>query len=311
MRVLVAGCAGLIGSHLSEALLKRGDEVVGLDNFLTGRHANLACLEGTSFEFVEGDICNNADLDDLGPLDAVCHFASPASPTDFETMAIDILNAGSIATFNSMDLAVRNDARYLFASTSEVYGEPAIHPQHEQYWGNVSSTGPRACYDEAKRFSEAAITTYARKRGLDAGIVRIFNTYGPRMRIDDGRVVSNFVVQALQGQPLTIQGDGTQTRSFCHVDDQVAGLVLLLDSDHLGPVNIGNPTEFTVLELAELVIELTGSSSDIRFLPLPTDDPTLRSPDITLARQLFGWEPTIGLTDGLATVIEFFRSELA
>lgn len=310
MRVLVAGCAGLIGSHLSEALMIRGDTVVGLDNMLTGRQANLDALTGPRFVYIDGDACSAGALKEAGTVDAVVHLASPASPADFTTRALEILRAGSLATFATIEYALQNRARYLFASTSEVYGEPAVHPQPEDYWGHVSSTGPRACYDESKRFSEAAITTYARLHDLDAGIVRIFNTYGPRMRIDDGRVISNFIVQALLGEPLTIYGDGLQTRSYCHVDDLVGGLLCLLDSAELGPINMGNPREFTVLDLAQSVLELTHSNSQISFESLPGDDPTHRRPDITMARRLFGWEPAIGLTDGLESVIEYFRSEL-
>lgn len=310
MRVLVAGCAGLIGSHLSEALLTRGDDVVGIDNMITGRRGNLDLLAGSHFEYVEGDACDSDVLAGVGPVDAVCHLASPASPTDFASKSIEILRAGSIATFSTIELAARNDARYLFASTSEIYGEAAVHPQPENYWGNVSSTGPRACYDEAKRFSEATVTTHARLHNLNGGIIRIFNTYGPRMRIEDGRVISNFIVQALRGENLTIYGDGLQTRSYCHVDDLVRGFILMLDSSHLGPVNMGNPREFTVLDLAQQIINLVGSSSTISFEPLPTDDPTHRRPDIGLANTLFGWQPAIELTQGLNTVIEFFRGEI-
>jgi dTDP-glucose 4,6-dehydratase len=308
MRIIVTGCAGLIGSHLAEALVARGDDVVGVDNLLTGRHENLtALLASDGFEFLHADAAD--PLDALGTVDAVVHLASPASPKDFDTMPLDILRAGSAATFATADLALRSGARYLLASTSEVYGEPLVHPQPESYLGNVNPVGPRACYDEAKRFAEATVSTYHRSYGLDGAIARIFNTYGPRMRVDDGRVVSNFVVQALRGQPLTVHGDGSQTRAFCYVDDQVRGLLALLDSNERGPINIGNPETFTVLELAKSVLELTGSESSIEHLPLPVDDPTQREPDIAAARALLGWEPTIDLREGLGRVIAHFRSE--
>ena len=241
-----------------------------------------------------------------GPVDAVLHFASPASPVDFERIPIQILKVGSLGTHNTLGLAKEKGARYFLASTSEVYGDPLVHPQPETYWGNVNPIGPRGVYDEAKRFAEAMTMAYHRHHGVDVRIVRIFNTYGPRMRPDDGRVVSNFLVQALPGKPLTVYGDGSQTRSFCYVDDEVRGLLALLDSDYVGPVNIGNPTEFTVLELAEMVLDVTGSSSELRFEPLPVDDPAQRRPDITLARSLLGWEPEIDLDEGLARTAEWF-----
>jgi dTDP-glucose 4,6-dehydratase len=310
MRIVVTGCAGLIGSHLAEQLVARGDTVVGVDNFTTGRAENLAHLDHHErFTLVTADVTEPGSLDGIdhgGAVDAVVHLASPASPRDFTTMPLEILRVGSVGTFATVELAQRHGARYLLASTSEVYGEPLVHPQPETYLGNVNPVGPRACYDEAKRFAEATVSTYRRSCGLDTGIVRIFNTYGPRMRVDDGRVVSNFVVQALRGEPLTVQGDGSQTRAFCYVDDQVRGLLALLDSDEPGPVNIGNPTTFTVLELAKTVLELTGSTSAIEYLPLPEDDPTQRQPDITVARERLGWQPTVSLRDGLAKVIEHF-----
>jgi dTDP-glucose 4,6-dehydratase len=310
MHVLVTGCAGLIGSHLAEALIARGDTVIGVDDFCTGRRANLSSLSGhPGFELIEGDLTAPGLLDPLGPVDAVAHLASPASPRDFTTMPLDILRVGSVGTFVTAELALRHGARYVLASTSEVYGEPAVHPQPETYHGNVNPVGPRACYDEAKRFAEATVSSYRRSAGLDGAIARIFNTYGPRMRIDDGRVVSNFVVQALAGQPITIQGDGSQTRAFCHVRDLVRGLLAVIDSDVAGPVNLGNPATFTIAELADLVLELTGSRSPVEFRPLPTDDPTRREPDITLARTQLGWEPAIGLREGLVDVIDHFRTE--
>jgi nucleoside-diphosphate-sugar epimerase len=311
MRVMVTGPAGLIGSHLCERLIARGDEVVGVDNFLTGQRSNLDHLLGApGFRLVEADAADVGSIADVGSLDAVCHLASPASPTDFVTKPLEILHAGSTAVFATVGLAMEHGARYLLASTSEVYGEPLIHPQHEGYWGNVNPIGPRACYDESKRFAEAVVSTYVRSFALDGAIVRIFNTYGPRMRVDDGRVVSNFVVQALRGEPLTIHGDGSQTRSFCYVSDQVGGLVALIDSDERGPVNIGNPNEFSVMELAKVVLEVTGSSSGIDHRPLPQDDPTQRRPDISLARERLGWEPAVSLREGVPRVVEYFRGVL-
>jgi nucleoside-diphosphate-sugar epimerase len=312
MEVVVTGCAGMIGSHLAEALVARGDRVVGVDNFLTGREQNLAELAPSElFRFVLGDVTDAATFADVGPVDAIVHLASPASPSDFVTKPLEILRVGSLGTFVTLDLARAHGARHLLASTSEVYGEPLVHPQPESYLGNVNTVGPRACYDEAKRFAEATASTYRRSFGVDSAIVRIFNTYGPRMRVDDGRVVSNLVVQALRGEPLTIHGDGAQTRSFCYVEDQVRGLIAMLDSDQAGPINIGNPDEFSVLELAKIVLEMTGSTSPIEYRPMPVDDPTQRQPDITAARTLLDWEPTVALRDGLPRVIDYFRGELA
>lgn len=311
MKVVVTGCAGMIGSHLAEALVARGDEVVGVDNLLTGRQQNLDLLTTSSdFRFVFGDAGHESTFEGLGAVDAVVHLASPASPSDFATKPLEILRAGSLGTFATVDLARASGARYLLASTSEVYGEPLVHPQPESYLGNVNTVGPRACYDESKRFAEAVVSTYRRSFGVDAAIARIFNTYGPRMRVDDGRVVSNFVVQALRGEPLTVHGDGGQTRSFCYVGDQVRGLLALLDSDQPGPFNIGNPDEFSVLELAKTVLEMTGSTSAVEYRPMPIDDPTQRQPDISAARSVLGWEPTVPLRDGLPRVIEYFRTEL-
>ena len=307
MRVVVTGGAGFLGSHLCRSLLERGDEIVALDNLLTGSRANVAELEDDSrFSFVEHDVSRYVDVE--GPVDAVLHFASPASPKDYLEHPIKTLKVGSLGTHNTLGLAKAKQARYLLASTSEVYGDPQVHPQTEDYWGHVNPVGPRGVYDEAKRFSEAMAMAYHRFHGVEVRIVRIFNTYGPRMAPDDGRVVSNFLVQALAGKPLTVYGDGSQTRSFCYVTDEVAGILALLDSDHVGPVNVGNPREFSVLELAELVIELTGSGSDIVYEALPVDDPTQRRPDISLARRVLGWEPRVEIREGLALTAEWFRS---
>jgi dTDP-glucose 4,6-dehydratase len=308
-RVVVAGGAGFIGSHLCELLLGRGDEVVAVDNFITGSRANIATfLDADGFSFVEHDVCLPVSID--GPVDAVLHLASPASPKDFATLPLEILAVGSDGTRSLLELARGKGARFLVTSTSEVYGEPLEHPQVESYRGNVSTTGPRSCYDEAKRFAEALTMAYHRTVGVDVAIARVFNTYGPRLKPGDGRVVSNFIVQALSGTPITVYGDGSQTRSFCYVDDEVAGLVALLDSSLTGPVNIGNPNEFTVGELAALVVELTGSRSAIVHEPLPADDPTRRRPDITLARERLGWEPRVDLRTGLARTTEWLRTVL-
>jgi nucleoside-diphosphate-sugar epimerase len=311
----VAGGAGFIGSHVCDRLIERGDRVVCLDDCSTGRRENVAhLLDHDRFEFVAVDV---VDVDAMRQIESwsggwpftdVLHLASPASPVEFVRRPIDTLDVGSIGTRNLLELARRNQARFLLASTSEVYGDPLEHPQRESYWGNVNPIGERAVYGEAKRFSEAMTMAYHRHHGLDVGIVRIFNTYGPRMRADDGRVVTNFVHQALRGEPITVYGDGSQTRSFCFVDDEVAGLIALLDSDVTGPVNIGDPTEFTMLEFARLVIEMTGSTSEVVFRPLPTDDPKLRRPDISLARSALGWRPTTPLADGLRRTIEAFAS---
>ncbi len=306
-RILVTGAAGMLGSHIVDLLLARGDAVVGVDNFLTGAKANLgAALEHPSFEFLEADISDGIDVS--GSLDAVLHLASPASPLHFRTMPLEILRVGSIGTLNALDLADRTGAKYLFASSSEVYGEPEVHPQSESYLGNVNTLGERSCYDETKRFGEAAADTYRRDRDLDIRIVRIFNTYGPRNRADDGRVVPNFITQALANLPLSIFGDGSQTRSYCYVADQAAGILLLLDSELTGPVNIGNPTEHTVMQLAEIVLELTGSTAGVQLLPLPQNDPVRRRPDITRAQKLLGWAPIVDLEQGLTQTIDYFRS---
>ena len=306
-RVVVTGGAGFLGSHLCRALMARGDEVVAIDNLLTGRRENLDDLFGRpGFMFQLHDVSNFVHVP--GPVDAVLHFASPASPVDYLEHPIPTLKVGSLGTHNTLGLALHKGARYLLASTSEVYGDPLVHPQTEDYWGNVNPIGPRGVYDEAKRFAEAMATAYQRYHGLEVRIVRIFNTYGPRMRPDDGRAVSNFLTQALAGKPLTIYGDGSQTRSFCYVDDLVRGLLGLLDSDHVGPMNIGNPDEYTLLQLAEAVLEITGSQSELVFEPLPVDDPKVRRPDIGLARRVLGWEPEVDLRQGLARTADWFRS---
>jgi dTDP-glucose 4,6-dehydratase len=309
-RALVAGGAGFLGSHLCEALVARGDTVVCVDDLSSGRVSNLASLEGnTSFELVIGDISTDLGLGDIGPFDAVLNLASAASPPDYLARPIETLVTGSEGTRRLLEIAHKHDARFLEASTSEVYGDPLVHPQVETYWGNVNPVGPRSVYDEAKRFAEAITMAFHTKLGLNVGIVRIFNTYGPRLRAGDGRVVSNFVVQALKGTPLTVYGDGTQTRSLCYVEDEIRGLLRLLDSDLVGPVNIGNPHEITVLELAKRVLALTGSTSATEHRPLPTDDPVRRNPDITLARRELGWEPEIELDEGLRRTIAAFQAE--
>jgi dTDP-glucose 4,6-dehydratase len=308
-RVLVAGGAGLVGSAMCAALLDRGDEVVCVDNLLTGSRTNVeSLLPRPGMSFVEADICR--DLPDMGRFDAVANLACPASPVDFQQLALEIMEVGSRGVANLLDLARHHGARFLQASTSEVYGEPLVHPQPESYWGNVNPVGPRSVYDEAKRFGEALTMAHRRRYGTDVRLARIFNTYGPRMRVDDGRVVSNFVTQALREQPITIYGDGTQTRSFCYVADEVAGLLALLDSDYTDPVNVGNDDEFAVLDLADLVLKLTGSRSEVVYLDRPVDDPTQRRPDLTIARRVLGWEPTTPLEEGLARTIEWFRDRV-
>lgn len=309
MRVLITGAAGFLGSHLAERFLEDDHEVIGLDNFITGSRANsdyLARYPG--FRLVEHDISNQYFLDD--DIDGVLHFASPASPVDYLELPIQTLKVGSLGTHNALGIAMAKQARFFLASTSEVYGDPHVHPQPETYWGNVNPVGLRGVYDEAKRFAEAITMAYHRFHGVDTRIVRIFNTYGPRMRPGDGRVVSNFIVQALRGDPITIYGDGSQTRSFCFVEDEVDGIYRLFHSDRVDPTNIGNPNEFTIRELADVVLEETGSASVIETLPLPEDDPKVRRPDITIARRDLGWEPAIELRDGIRRTIPYFRDEL-
>lgn len=309
MRILVTGVAGFLGSHLADRLLAEGYEVVGLDNFITGSPDNIAhLLSNERFRFSRNDVSEFIYV--AGDLDGVFHFASPASPIDYLELPIQTLKVGSLGTHKALGLAKAKGARFLLASTSEVYGDPTVHPQPESYWGNVNPVGPRGVYDEAKRFAEALTMAYHRCHGVDTRIVRIFNTYGPRMRRNDGRVVSNFVVQALQEKPLTVFGDGTQTRSFCYVDDLIEGIFKLFHAEYAEPVNIGNPTEFSVKRLAHLVLEITGSSSGIELRPLPVDDPKVRRPDITLARELLGWEPAIGLREGLERTVDHFADLL-
>ena len=309
MRVLVTGAAGFLGSHLCDRLLSQGHRVVGMDNLLTGNAANVAHLKDhPQFQYVLHDVTNFIEVQ--GPLDGVLHFASPASPIDYLEFPIQTLKVVSLGTHKALGLAKAKGARFLLASTSEVYGDPLVHPQPESYWGNVNPVGPRGVYDEAKRFAEAMTVAYHRYHKLDTRIVRIFNTYGPRMRPRDGRVVSNFIVQALKGEPLTVYGDGSQTRSFCYVDDLIEGIVRLFERGGPDPTNIGNPDEFTVRQLADVVLRLTGSRSPVVERPLPTDDPKVRQPDITRARQVLGWEPKVPLEAGLRRTIEYFRGLL-
>ncbi len=308
-RVLITGAAGFLGSHLVDRFLAEGYDVVGVDNFITGSRANLEHLAGDErFSLIEHDISLPLFLDT--DLDGVLHFASPASPIDYLELPIQTLKVGSLGTHNTLGLALAKGARYLLASTSEVYGDPLVHPQNETYWGNVNPVGPRGVYDEAKRFAEAMTMAYHRAHGVDTRIVRIFNTFGTRMRPADGRVVSNFIVQALRGEPLSIYGDGSQSRSFCYVEDEVDGIFRLFNSDRTDPTNVGNPNEFTIRELADIVIEQTGSASEIVTLPLPEDDPKVRRPDITVAREVLGWEPEIDLRDGLSRTIPYFRKRV-
>lgn len=307
-RAVITGAAGFIGSHLAETLLDLGYSVVGIDNLLTGDIANVAQLANRDFLFIKHDVTNYIYID--GPVDVVLHWASPASPIDYLELPIPTLKVGALGTHKALGLAKAKGARFVLASTSEVYGDPLEHPQRETYWGNVNPIGPRGVYDEAKRFAEAMTTAYHRYHGLDAKIVRIFNTFGPRMRVNDGRAVPTFISQALRGEDLTVFGDGSQTRSFTYITDLVDGVVRLMQSDQNDPVNIGNPRELTLLEIAETIIRMTGSSSRIVFGPLPTDDPKVRQPDITRARTLLGWEPKVALEDGLARTIEYFRKKI-
>jgi len=308
-RVLVTGAAGFLGSHLCDALLAEGYTVVGVDYFCTGHASNLSHLANESrFSFLEQDICKPFDPGEVG---FIFNFASPASPVDYTRLGVETLLVGSAGTINMLDLARRYRAGFLHASTSECYGEPDVHPQIETYWGHVNPIGPRSVYDEAKRFSEAAVMAYHRYYGVNTRLLRIFNTYGPRLQIDDGRVLSNFMVQALRGEPLTIYGDGSQTRSFCYVSDLIDGTLRLSRSEEHLPVNMGNPVEWTILECAKEVLAVTGSSSDIVLRPLPQDDPTRRCPDITKARTLLGWEPEVDLRQGLLKSLQYFKDGIA
>ena len=307
-RIVITGAAGFIGSHLSEALLDRGHSVVGIDNLLTGDTANIAHLAGRDFVFIKHDVTNYINVE--GPVDVVLHWASPASPIDYLELPIPTLKVGALGTHKALGLAKAKNARFVIASTSEVYGDPLEHPQKETYWGNVNPIGPRGVYDEAKRFAEAMTTAYHRYHGLDAKIVRIFNTYGPRMRLRDGRAVPAFMSQALTGEDVTIFGSGQQTRSFCYVSDLVDGIIRLMESNVNDPVNIGNPQEMTIEAIARMIIKLTGSKSKLVYRPLPEDDPKVRQPDITRARTLLGWEPKVGLEEGLTRTLEYFRTKV-
>jgi dTDP-glucose 4,6-dehydratase len=309
MRILVTGGAGFLGSHLCDRLLAEGHDVVAMDNLITGSTDNIAHLAGhRRFQFVHHDVTNYIYLS--GPLDAILHFASPASPIDYLELPIQTLKVGSLGTHNALGLALAKSARFLLASTSEIYGDPLVHPQQESYWGNVNPIGPRGVYDEAKRFSEAMTMAYHRSHNVDSRIVRIFNTYGPRMRLRDGRVVPNFVGQALRHEPLTVYGQGKQTRSFCYVSDLVDGIYRLLLSQENSPVNIGNPAELTIYEFAQVINELTDNPAGIRFEPLPVDDPQQRQPDITKAQQCLGWSPQVDLRSGMTQTVEWFRNQL-
>ena len=311
MRIVITGGAGFLGSHLSETLVARGHEVVAVDNLVTGRRANVTQLEASGrFELIEHDVTEPFDVG--GDVDGILHFASAASPVDYLKLPIETLRVGSQGTQNALELAARKGARLVFASTSEVYGDPQVHPQPETYWGHVNPVGPRGVYDEAKRYAEALVLAYREARGVDAGIVRIFNTFGPRMRPNDGRAIPNFVRQALAGEPVTVSGDGEQTRSICYVDDLVAAiLAMLLETHDPGPVNIGNPHEISMRDLAQWIIELAGSSSTLEFIERPTDDPSVRRPDTTKAQRLLGWSPQVPVETGLQRTIEWFRTEAA
>jgi dTDP-glucose 4,6-dehydratase len=308
MRVVITGAAGFIGSHLSEALLDRGASVVGIDNLLTGDLSNIAHLRDRDFQFIRHDVTNYIEVD--GPVDFVLHWASPASPIDYLELPIPTLKVGALGTHKALGLAKAKGATFLIASTSEVYGDPLEHPQKETYWGNVNPIGPRGVYDEAKRFAEAMTVAYRRYHGVNTKIVRIFNTYGPRMRVKDGRAVPAFMSQALRNEDVTVFGDGTQTRSFCYVSDLVDGIIRLMHAPTNDPVNIGNPQELTIEQIARKIIEMTGSSSRIVYKPLPEDDPKVRQPDITRARTLLGWEPKVSLEEGLGKTIGYFRERV-
>jgi dTDP-glucose 4,6-dehydratase len=307
-RIVITGAAGFIGSHLSETLLDRGFSVVGIDNLLTGDLANIAHLRERDFQFIRHDVTTYIDVD--GPVDYVLHWASPASPIDYLELPIQTLKVGSLGTHKALGLAKAKKAVFVIASTSEVYGDPLEHPQKETYWGNVNPIGPRGVYDEAKRFAEAMTIAYRRYHKVDTKIVRIFNTYGPRMRIRDGRAVPAFISQALRNEDVTVFGDGRQTRSFCYISDLVDGIIRLMQSNENEPVNIGNPEEMTIEQIARRIIEMTGSRSKIVYKPLPTDDPKVRQPDITRARTLLGWEPKVSLEQGLGSTIDYFRTKV-
>lgn len=310
MRIVITGGSGFIGSHLAERYLADGHQVVCLDNYLTGHPGNTAHLIGQpGFERIECDVSDGIPVDGL--VDAVLHFASPASPLDYQKYPLETLRVGSEATVHCAEFALKAGARLLLASTSEVYGDPLEHPQRETYYGNVNPVGPRSVYDEAKRFAESTVMAYHRQTGLDTRIVRIFNTYGPRMKVDDGRVLPTFCAQALRGEPITVFGDGSQTRSFCYVTDLVDGICRLLESDYHEPVNIGNPNEITIRQLVDEILTACNSTSEVTYQDLPEDDPKLRRPDITLARNLLGWEPQVERSDGVARMVEYFRAELA
>jgi dTDP-glucose 4,6-dehydratase len=308
MRIVITGAAGFIGSHLSEALLNAGHSVIGIDNLLTGDIANIAHLAGRDFQFVKHDVTNYIYVE--GPVDRVLHWASPASPIDYLELPIPTLKVGALGTHKALGLAKAKGARFVLASTSEVYGDPLEHPQKETYWGNVNPIGPRGVYDEAKRFAEAMTVAYHRYHSVDTKIVRIFNTYGPRMRVNDGRAVPAFIGQALRNEDVPVFGDGSQTRSFTYISDLVAGIIALMESTTNEPVNIGNPHEMTIVDMARLIIRMTGSRSKIVFKPLPTDDPKVRQPDITRARTVLHWEPKVALEQGLGATIEYFKAKM-
>lgn len=306
-RTIVTGGAGFLGSHICEYLLKRGHEVICMDSLLTGTVANIEHLQGEQFKFIKHDVTEYIYC--AGPIDYVLHFASPASPKDYLELPIQTLKVGALGTHKALGLAMEKQATFLLASTSEVYGDPQVHPQKEDYWGHVNPVGPRGVYDEAKRFAEAITMAYHRYHRLDTKIVRIFNTYGPRMRPKDGRAIPTFIPQALKGKPITVFGDGSQTRSFCYVDDLIEGIYRLLVSEYHQPVNLGNPKEMTIKELAEAIIQVTGSRSDIVHKPLPVDDPKVRQPNIETAKQVLGWEPRVPLAEGLGTTVAWFREQ--
>jgi len=309
MRILITGGAGFLGSHLCDRLLAEGHEVICMDNLITGNTRNIEHLAGNDqFLFVKHDVTNYIYVG--GPLDVVMHFASPASPIDYLKLPIQTLKVGALGTHKALGLALAKGARFVLASTSEVYGDPLVHPQPEDYWGNVNPIGPRGVYDEAKRFAEALTMAYHRTHGVDTRIARIFNTYGPRMRLDDGRVVPNFIGQALRGEPLTVYGDGSQTRSFCYVSDLTEGLARLVHSDEAEPVNLGNPDEMTILEFAQRINEMTGNQAGTAFEPLPENDPRIRRPDISKARRVLGWEPRVSLDEGMRETIAWFRTRI-